>query len=113
MKDMMTHKGYIGSVRYSEDDEVFYGKLEGVDALVTYEGQSVKELKKAFHEAVDDYVEGCKTHGREPKLPFKGSFNVRIGPDLHRKAIVEASRKGISLNQLVQSAIEKLVSHAC
>jgi predicted HicB family RNase H-like nuclease len=109
MKDIMTHNGYVGSVRYSEEDEVFHGKLEGIDALVTYEGQTVKELKKAFYDAVDDYLEHCKTMKRAPKKPFRGSFNVRVSPEIHRKAAVKAAMKGISLNQLVQKAIEKEV----
>ncbi len=92
MKDMMIYKGYVGSVRFSAADEVFYGKLEGIDALISFEGSSVQQLKKAFHEAVDDYLEHCKAMGREPKKPFRGSFNVRIKPELHRLAMLRAAR---------------------
>jgi predicted HicB family RNase H-like nuclease len=69
----------------------------------------VQELKKNFHEAVDDYLETCKALGREPNKPFKGGFNVRISPEMHKKAIERATMLGISLNQLVQKAIEKEV----
>ncbi|MBI5409344.1 MAG: type II toxin-antitoxin system HicB family antitoxin [Nitrospirae bacterium] len=110
MSDTMTYKGYIGSVHYSEEDEVFHGKLEAINDLIMFEGTSVKELKKAFHEAVDDYLETCKEMGREPQKPFKGSFNVRIPSDLHRKAVEKATRQGISLNQLVQKALEEKVA---
>jgi predicted HicB family RNase H-like nuclease len=75
-----------------------------------FEGSSVKELKKAFHEAVDDYLETCKEMGREPQKPFKGSFNVRIPSELHRKAVERATRMGVSLNQLVQKALEEKVA---
>lgn len=51
----MTYKGYLGSVAYSEKDQVFFGKVEGINGLVNFEGESVKELTEAFHEAVDDY----------------------------------------------------------
>jgi predicted HicB family RNase H-like nuclease len=110
MSDSMTYKGYIGTVRYSEEDEVFHGKIEAINDLIMFEGTSVKELKKAFHEAVDDYVETCKEMGREPQKPFKGSFNVRIPSDLHRKAVERATRMGVSLNQLVQKALEEKVA---
>ncbi|MBI5641041.1 MAG: type II toxin-antitoxin system HicB family antitoxin [Nitrospirae bacterium] len=110
MSDSMTYKGYIGTVRFSEEDEVFYGKIEAINDLIMFEGTSVKELKRAFHEAVDDYLETCKEMGREPQKPFKGSFNVRIPSDLHRKAVERATRMGVSLNQLVQKALEEKVA---
>lgn len=110
MNDVMTYKGYIGSVRYSEEDEIFHGKIEAINDLIMYEGMSVKELKKAFHEAVDDYLETCKEMGREPHRSFKGSFNVRIPSDLHRKATTKATILGVSLNQFVQKALEEKVA---
>ena len=110
MSDVMTYKGYIGSVRYSAEDEVFHGKLEAINDLIMFEGTNVKELKNAFHEAVDDYLETCKEMGREPQKPFKGSFNIRIPTDLHRKAAKKATMMGISLNQFVQRALEEKVA---
>ena len=68
--------------------------LEAINDLIMFEGTSVKELKKAFHEAVDDYLETCKEMGR---APHKGSFNVRIPSDLHRKAAARATMMGVSL----------------
>jgi len=110
MSDVMTYKDYIGSVHYSEEDEVFHGKIEAINDLIIFEGTSVKELKKAFHEAVDDYLETCTKMGREPQKPFKGSFNVRIPSDLHRKAAAKATMMGVSLNQFVQKALEEKVA---
>ena len=110
MSDSMTYKGYIGTVRYSEEDEIFHGKIEAINDLIMFEGTSVKELKKAFREAVDDYLETCREMGREPQKPFKGSFNVRIPSELHRKAVERATRMGVSLNQLVQKALEEKVA---
>ncbi|MBA4349431.1 MAG: toxin-antitoxin system HicB family antitoxin [Thermodesulfovibrio sp.] len=109
MKDVLTYKGFIGSVHFSAEDEIFYGKIEAINDLIMFEGKSVQELKKNFHEAVDDYLETCKALGREPNKPFKGGFNVRIAPEMHKKAIERATVLGISLNQLVQKAIEKEV----
>ena len=110
MKDTMTYKTFIGSVHYSEDDEIFHGKLEAINDLVTFEGRSVAELKKAFREAVDDYIRTCRELGREPQKPFKGTFNVRVPAEVHRKAALEAVKEGISLNEFVHKAIVRELS---
>ena len=110
MKDILRHKEFIGSVHFNADDEVFYGKIEGINDLVAFEGKSVKELLSSFREAVDDYITLCKSHKKPIYKSYKGSFNVRISPTLHRKAIEKALSLGIPLNQLVQKAIENEVS---
>lgn len=109
MKDVMVYKDFIGSVHYSTDDEVFFGKIEGIDDSISFEGSSVRELKSAFHEAVEDYLELCKMNGKQPHKTYKGSFNVRISPDLHRQAVRKAAICGVSLNQFVESAIKEKV----
>ena len=106
---MIKYKEYIGSVHYSTENEVFYGKLEGIDDLISFEGHSVKELKNAFKEAVDDYQELCKETGKPFYKTFKGSFNVRIRPELHRRAAIKSTELGISLNQLVEKAISEIL----
>lgn len=111
MKDVLTYKGFIGSVRFDADDKVFHGKIEGINDLVTFEGDSVKEIMEAFHEAVEDYIKLCKEAGKEPLKSAKGSFNVRISPEIHKKALEKAALMGISLNQFVQKAIEDEVRH--
>ena len=107
MKDIMMHKDFIGSVHYNADDEIFHGKVEGINDLITFEGKSVKELKEAFMEAVEDYILLCRAAGKEPLKSCKGSFNVRIPPDLHIKALIKATTTGVSLNHLIKKAIEK------
>ncbi|NUO08113.1 MAG: type II toxin-antitoxin system HicB family antitoxin [Candidatus Brocadia sp.] len=111
MRDVLTYKGFIGSVHFSAEDKVFHGKIEGIDDLVTFEGCSVDELIKAFHEEVDDYIKLCKEMGKEPMRTYKGSFNVRIPPEMHRRVVETAIKKGLSLNQLIQKAIEKELVH--
>ena len=69
----LKYKGYIGSVNYSEPDKVFFGKLEGIDDLVNYEGESVKEITDAFHEAVDDYLIFCEDQGVKPEKSYTGT----------------------------------------
>lgn len=110
MKDMMNYKGYYGSVHYSDEDKVFHGKIEFIRSLVTYEGTDVKDLREAFEEAVDDYLNLCIEEGKNPETSFKGSFNVRTGPDLHRKATLYAKSKGINLNTVITDALEKYLS---
>jgi len=107
MNNTLTYKGFFASVNFSEEDNILFGKIEGIYDLVAFEGSSVGELKAMFREAVNEYIEDCK-HFKKPLLKsFKGSFNVRVKPDIHRKAAMLATMKGISLNQLVQAAIEK------
>ena len=101
----LKYKNYIGSVAYSEPDKVFFGKIEGIDGLVNYEGESVKELTEAFHEAVDDYLIFCEEHGFKPQKSYTGTFNVRISPDTHRDIAKLAAEAGISINAFVKEAL--------
>ena len=111
MKDTITHKGFIGSVHFSAEDKVFHGKIEGINDLVTFEGSSVDGLSKAFHEAIEDYIELCKEAKKTPLKSYKGSFNIRVSPEIHGKAITKAKQLGISLNKLVQTAIEHEIDY--
>jgi predicted HicB family RNase H-like nuclease len=112
MKDVLTYKEFVGSVHYSTDDEIFFGKIEGIDDLVTFEGASVAELKKSFKESVDDYMELCKRENKAPEKSFKGSFNVRLNPELHKKAYRIAMIEGKTLNQFILQAVEHEVKQA-
>ena len=103
----MIYKGYIGSVHYSDGDRVFFGKLEYIKSLVNYEGTNVESLKLSFEEAVDDYLDLCVQEGIEPEKPFKGSFNVRAGSELHRRAALFAKERGLNLNKVVTEALEQ------
>lgn len=107
MTSMLEYKGYIGSVEYNDEDEVFHGRLEFIRDLVTYEGADARSLKQAFHDAVDDYLALCEDAGRKPDVPLKGSFNVRPGRDLHRRAMIFARRKGLNLNTVVSDALRR------
>jgi len=102
----LTYKDYIGTVSFSSEDEVFYGKLEHIHDLITFESENAHDLKKAFEEAVDDYIAFSKEKGVEPEKPFKGSFNVRVKPSLHKLAFLRAIKSGISLNKFIETAIE-------
>jgi predicted HicB family RNase H-like nuclease len=103
----LTYKDYIGSVSYSAEDEVFYGKIEHINDLITFESENAHELKKVFKEAVDDYLSFCEEKGVRPDKPFKGSFNVRVKPSLHKLAYQRAIQQGISLNRFIETTLEK------
>lgn len=105
MNNQMEYKKYLGTVEFSESDGVFYGKVSGISALISYEGTTVNELVDDFHNAVDDYLALCKAENREPEISYKGSFNVRISPELHRRAAIYASQQGISLNKVVERSL--------
>jgi len=112
MTDILQYEGYFASVHFSAEDEVFFGKIIGINDSVTFEGGTVKGLKKAFHEAVDDYLETCKQLGKEPEKMYKGSFNVRIPSELHRQATLYSAAKNMSLNEFVRFAIDFTLTRA-
>ena len=105
----MTYKGYLGSVNYSDKDQVFFGKIEGINGLVNFEGESVKELTEAFHEAVDDYLAYCKDGGIEPDKSYSGILNVRLTPAIHRQIAMLARQAGMTLNAYIKDALEEKV----
>ena len=107
MKDMMKYKEYFGSVHYSDEDRTFFGKIEFIRALVSYEGTDVKTLRQAFEEAVDDYLDTCTEQGKEPEKPFKGTFNVRIGPELHQRVAMAAAQQGVTLNGFIADVLKR------
>lgn len=110
MKNTMEYKGYIGSVEFSEEDGVFFGKVQGIRSLISYEGTNAIDLVKDFHGAIDDYLELCKAEGNAPEVSYKGSLNVRLGQDIHRQAAIYAIEHQQSLNSFIEDAVrEKLL----
>ena len=110
MNNTMEYKGYLGSVEFSQEDALLFGKVLGIRALVSYEGESARELMENFRGAVDDYLSLCAEEGIAPEKAYKGSFNVRISPELHKRAVAAAAARQMSLNSFVESSIERAVS---
>ena len=108
-RNSLHYKGYVGNIEFSEEDGVFHGRVVGIKSLVSFEGDSVKTITADFHDAVNEYLAYCEEKGVQPEKPFKGSFNVRIGTELHRKAALEASGRGVSLNAFVEDALRQVV----
>jgi len=106
VSNVLEYNGYSGSIEVSIEDKCLHGKILFIADIVTYEADNVIELENQFRAAVDDYLLTCQEIGKEPQKPFKGSFNIRITPLLHRKAALSAANEGISLNELTSKAIE-------
>ena len=105
MSNTMEYKGYVGSVEFSEPDGVFFGKVIGIRALLSYEGTNATELVEDFHGVVDDYLELCESEGKEPERAYKGSFNIRISPELHKQLAIRAMEAQPSLNSYIERAL--------
>lgn len=107
IRNTLTYKGYTGTVECSEEDDCLFGSVQGIRSMISYEGYTFKEIKEDFHEAVDFYLESCAEEGKQPEVPYKGSFNVRISPELHRNIAVYAIHHNKSLNSVIEDTLER------
>lgn len=107
---MMEHKGYFAKIEFDDDAGIFHGEVVNLRDVITFEGQSVKEIKQAFQESVDDYLEFCAQRGENPEKPYSGKFVVRVEPELHKKVTMEALKSGKSLNVWINDAISEASS---
>ncbi len=110
MSNTLKYRGYHGQIEFSAEDNLFIGHVIGIQDSLNFHGSSIDEITSSFHDCIDGYLEMCKTFGREPDKEYKGSFNVRISPQLHRSAAIQAEAAGKSLNQFIQEAIEEKLS---
>lgn len=107
----LTYKGYAARVEFDAEDRIFHGRIAGIRDIVTFHGESVKELLAAFEEAVDDYLETCEKLGQQPNKPFSGRMMLRLPPETHAAAAMAAEANGKSLNQWATEVIDKAVHH--
>ncbi|MCR4746898.1 MAG: type II toxin-antitoxin system HicB family antitoxin [Clostridiales bacterium] len=108
LKNTLSYKGYNGTVECSEEDDCLFGHVIGIkNSKISYEGQTFRELVDGFHYMVDVYLDDCKAKGIEPEVPYKGSFNIRISPELHKNIAVYAINHNISLNKAIADALQK------
>ena len=112
MSQTLDYKGYNGSVLYSAEDKVLHGRIVGIRDVVSYEGKDVKGLETNLRAAVDAYLRFCQEEGKKPDAPFKGSFNVRLSPDLHKRAALYAEEHDRKLNSVVLEALQEFLAHA-
>jgi predicted HicB family RNase H-like nuclease len=111
MSQTLQYRGYDGSVEYSAEDRLLHGSLLGIRDAVVYEGVDVDSLESNFRAAVDGYLAFCGVEGKVPDQPFKGSFNIRVGPDLHKRAALFAEAHHQKLNTVVSKALEEFLTH--
>ena len=109
MRNTMQYKGYVGSVEFSEEDRLFFGKVLGIRSVISYDGKNAQELVEDFHGAVDDYLAMCAAEGITPEKAYKGSFNVRISAEMHKQAAICALQNNISLNKIVEQALKRFL----
>ena len=112
MSNLLEYKGYYGTVEFSAVDKILFGKVIGINSLISYEGDSVQNLREDFEGAIDDYLEMCAENGMEPEKAYKGSFNVRVSPELHKTLAFYSASRGQSLNSAVEEAIKRYVEGA-
>ena len=109
MGNILEYKGYHTKIEFDKDDLALRGKIEGISDYVDFESGSISEVEMEFHKAVDDYLEFCAEVGKTPEKEYRGTFNVRIDPSLHRKLAYIAYAKNVSLNTSVEKAISDYV----
>lgn len=105
----LNYKGFIGSVEFSEEDNVFFGKIEGIDGLVNFEGESVRELTDSFHEAVEDYLAYCAEENIPLHKSYTGKLNINISPTVHSQIVALAKKAGITVDAFIEHTLEKEV----
>jgi len=110
MSNMLEYKGYHAKIEFDSEDLCIRGKIEGINDLITFESESTTEIEQEFHDAVDDYLIFCEEAGKEPDKEYKGSFNVRIKPELHKDLALYALRNNISLNAAVEKAVDTFLN---
>lgn len=103
----MMHRGYAAKIEYSDEDGCFVGRIAGINDVIGFHAESVKELKAAFEEAVDDYIVTCEKIGRAPQKPYSGKLMLRLPPEVHARAAMMAEAHGMSLNQWAADVLSK------
>ena len=103
----MTYKGYAAKIEYSDDDDCFVGHIAGIKDVIGFHADSVKELRRAFEEAVDDYLVSCEKIGRAPQRPYSGKLMLRVPPEIHARAAMMAEAHGMSINQWAADVLSK------
>ena len=104
---MISYKGYSGRVEYDDEHELFHGEVVNIRDVITFQGTTVKALKQAFRDSVDDYLELCAERGFRPEKPHSGKFVVRLGSEIHRSVSAAAAASNMSLNAWVTSVLER------
>ena len=101
----MTHRGYAARIEYSDEDECFVGHIAGIQDVVGFHASTVEELRQAFLDSVDDYLETCEKIGRKPQKSYSGNLMLRVPPEVHAAIATAAEVSGKSINQWAAEAL--------
>ncbi|MGQ7791274.1 type II toxin-antitoxin system HicB family antitoxin [Faunimonas sp. B44] len=103
----MSYRGYSATIGFDEEDELFFGRIAGINDVVGFHADTVAGLKAAFEEAVNDYLAACAATGKDPQKPYSGKMMFRVSPDVHRRAALAAELSGKSLNQWAEEVLDR------
>lgn len=109
---MMEYKGYLGKIEIDDEAGLLHGEVINTRDVITFQGESLAEVKQAFNDSIDDYLDFCRERGESPDKPFSGQFVTRISPDLHRRVNDAAARSGKSLNAWVAEQLQSAVQQS-
>ena len=104
----MHHEGYVATIELDEDAGLFHGEVVNTRDVLTFQGRTLKELKRAFADTIADYIAWCRERGKEPERPYSGHFSLRVSPELHRRVAVAAARAGKSVNGFVAETLDEV-----
>ncbi|HBK30729.1 type II toxin-antitoxin system HicB family antitoxin [Limibacterium fermenti] len=107
--DTLEYKGYTGTVEFSVPDKCFHGRVLGISHLFTFEGNTIEELEEDFRRCIDDYLYDCEQENSKPQEPFSGTLNIRIGAELHKNIVIQARKKGETLNSFIKETLQKAI----
>jgi predicted HicB family RNase H-like nuclease len=104
---MIEYKGYLGKIEFDDRANIFHGEVVNIRDVITFQGQSVDELRQAFEDSIEDYIEFCLERGEQPEKPFSGRFTVQLSPEEHRLVILAAAKAGKRIDSWVADVLEQ------
>ena len=106
---MMEYKGYVAAVEFDDSAYILHGRVvnSGAYPIATFEATDARELRREFERSIDEYLTWCEEDGVEPKRPFSGRLNVRLGSELHAAVAAAAAEKGVSINSWIVQALRE------
>ena len=111
-ESMLEYKGYHAKIYFDARDDIFVGEVFGLNDSLNFHGSNVQELKEMFRQCIDNYLQLCQELGEEPEREFKGNFNIRVQPELHRQLAYNALKEGKSLNQYINESLEQFIANS-
>lgn len=106
MLSTMEYRGYRALITYDKEDATMIGEVIGINDSLNFHGDSVQELENSFHQSIDNYIDLCQEIGKKPEKEYKGNFNIRITPELHRQLSLEAATRHMTLNRYIGNILE-------